>query len=40
MAAGALGNELPGACAVRASDVAWATDRDAEEIIAAHLWCY
>jgi glutamine synthetase len=39
--AGALGNELLGAFrAVRASDIAWATDRDAEEIIAAHLWRY
>ncbi len=36
-----LGEELLGAFrAVRASDAAWAADRTAEEIVAAHLWRY
>lgn len=38
---GVLGEELLGAFrAVRASDAAWAADRTAEEIVAAHLWRY
>jgi glutamine synthetase len=39
--AGVLGDELLGAFrAVRASDAAWAADRTADEIVAAHLWRY
>ncbi|MEV4057675.1 glutamine synthetase family protein [Amycolatopsis sp. NPDC049688] len=39
--AGVLGEELLGAFrAVRASDAAWAAERPAEEIVAAHLWRY
>ncbi|WP_410610899.1 glutamine synthetase [Amycolatopsis sp. lyj-109] len=39
--AGVLGAELLGAFrAVRASDAAWAAERTADEIVAAHLWRY
>ncbi|WP_284745230.1 glutamine synthetase family protein [Amycolatopsis sp. RTGN1] len=39
--AGVLGDDLLGAFrAVRASDAAWAADRTADEIVAAHLWRY
>jgi glutamine synthetase len=39
--AGVLGDELLGAFrAVRASDAAWAAERGAEEVVAAHLWRY
>ncbi|WP_370961240.1 glutamine synthetase [Amycolatopsis sp. cg9] len=39
--AGVLGDDLLGAFrAVRASDAAWAADRAADEIVAAHLWRY
>ncbi|MEU4253122.1 glutamine synthetase family protein [Amycolatopsis sp. NPDC026612] len=39
--AGVLGEELLGAFrAVRASDAAWAAERTADEIVAAHLWRY
>ena len=39
--AGVLGDDLLGAFrAVRASDAAWAAERSAEEIVAAHLWRY
>jgi glutamine synthetase len=36
-----LGDELLGAfLAVRRSDAAWAAERSAEEVVAAHLWRY
>jgi glutamine synthetase len=39
--AGVLGAELLGAFrAVRASDAAWAAERTADEVVAAHLWRY
>ncbi|UOX84773.1 glutamine synthetase family protein [Amycolatopsis sp. FBCC-B4732] len=39
--AGVLGDDLLGAFrAVRASDAAWAAERSADEIVAAHLWRY
>ncbi|WP_290058007.1 glutamine synthetase [Amycolatopsis solani] len=39
--AGVLGDDLLGAFrAVRASDAAWAAERTADEIVAAHLWRY
>ncbi|MBE1496988.1 glutamine synthetase [Amycolatopsis lexingtonensis] len=39
--AGVLGDDLLGAFrAVRASDAAWAAERAADEIVAAHLWRY